>query len=52
MLPVYVSGNMINVVFIIIFSLLSGVIASSVYLMMTILQHSLVKTEDSFMVFN
>lgn len=52
MLPVYVSGSMINVVFITIFSLLSGVIASGVYLMMTILQHSLVKTEDSFMVLN
>ena len=52
MLPVYVSGSMINVVFITIFSLLSGVIASGVYLMMTIIQHSLVKTEDSFMVLN
>ncbi len=52
MLPVYVSGSMINVVFITLFSLLSGVIASGVYLMMTIIQHSLVKTEDSFMVLN
>jgi MFS family permease len=52
MLPVNLSGSMINVVFITMFSLLSGVIASGVYLMMTILQHSLVKTEDSLMVLN
>lgn len=52
MLPVNLSGSIINVVFITIFSLLSGVIASGVYLMMTILQHSLVKTEDSFLVLN
>jgi hypothetical protein len=52
MLPVNLSGSIINVVFITIFSLLSGVIASGVYLMMTILQHSLVKTEDSFFVLN
>lgn len=52
MLPIYTSGNIINVIFIIMLSLLSGVIASSIYLMMTILQHNLVKTEDSFMVLN
>jgi len=52
MLPINLSGSIINVVFITIFSLLSGVIASGVYLMMTILQHSLVKTEDSFLVLN
>ncbi|MFV0241285.1 MAG: hypothetical protein ACK5H4_14755 [Lacrimispora sphenoides] len=52
MLPVNLSGSIIYVVFITIFSLLSGVIASGVYLMMTILQHSLVKTEDSFLVLN
>jgi hypothetical protein len=52
MLPVNLSGSIINVVFITIFSLLSGVIASGVYLMMTILQHSFVKTEDSFLVLN
>lgn len=52
MLPIYTSGNIINVMFIIMLSLLSGIIASGIYLMMTMLQHSLVKTEDSFMVLN
>ena len=45
-------GNILNISFIFAFALISGIIASGVYLLMTMIQHSLVKIKDSFMVLN
>ena len=52
MLPAYLPGNIFNILFIIALALLSGMIASGVYLFMTMIQHSLVNIEDSFIVLN
>lgn len=52
-LPVYEKSNLMNIVIIVPFAVFSGIIVAGVYLLMTILQHGLIKySEDSFIVLN
>lgn len=52
-IPVYTPDHGMQVLLLIMLALLSGVIASSAYLLMTVLQHKLVKSgEDTFIILN